>query len=553
MSGPAPDPAPRLDGGRTASAGATDVLVIGGGPVGLSLALLLDRFGIGCVVIERNSGPTEYPKARGCNQRTMELFRQWGIERRLRDRGLPDDAAPFIVAESVTGREYGRGVPDPPDPSLSPAWTCTVTQDVVEAELVGAVRAGTGVRLSYDTMFLSLTDHGSHAETLVAPARGGAPSAWRSRYVVAADGAASPTRAHLRIPMCGPETLAVWANDFWLGDTSLFPKAKETMAFIVAPRSPEGAMSILFTSDAAGRMLSWRPVPVTEDGRAVPEPDHIAIRRIREQVGVPGIEVKLLHRAIWRMSAQVAAVYRHGNTFLAGDAAHRFPPTGGLGMNTGIQDAHNLAWKLAFVLRGQAGDALLDTYETERRPVALSNTEWSVANNARMAELLGAVGDGNADRIAFWLDDMINHYHFAGRSLGFSYGTGALIPDSSTAEPLDSRRYRPTDRPGSRFPHLWLDPGRTRSTLDWFDRSFALVTGAEGEPWKHAAASAAAALDVSLDVHTLPGDGRAHGVRTGPRGASLVRPDGHVAWRCPWLPADPAAQLARAWSAVLAR
>ena len=548
MSAPGPGP-----GDGSTDAGTTEVLIIGGGPVGLSLALLLDRLGIGCVVIERNSGPTDYPKARGCNQRTMELFRQWGIERRLRDRGLPEDAAPFIVAESVTGREYGRGVPDPPDPLLSPSWTCTVTQDLVEAELVAAVRAGTTTRLSHDTVFVSLTDHGSHVETLVAPVGGSTPSAWRSRYVVAADGAASPTRAHLGISMCGPETLAVWANDFWQGDHSLFPKARETMAFIVAPSSPDGMMSILFTSDAAGRMLSWRPVAVTEDGRAVPEPDDVAIRRIREQVGLSGIEVRLLHRAIWRMSAQVAAEYRRGNTVLAGDAAHRFPPTGGLGMNTGIQDAHNLAWKLAFVLRGQAGDALLDTYETERRPVALSNTEWSVVNNARMAELLAAVRDGNPDRIGFWLDDMINHYHFAGRSLGFRYGAGALIPDFSTAEPLDSRHYRPTDRPGSRFPHLWLDAGRTRSTLDWFDRCFALVAGPEGEPWKRAAASAAAAVNADLDVHTLPCDGWAHGVRTGRRGASLVRPDGHVAWRCPWLPADPAAELAAAWSAVLSR
>jgi hypothetical protein len=251
------------------------------------------------------------------------------------------------------------------------------------------------------------------------------------------------------------------------------------------------------------------------------------------------------------MSAQVAQSYRQGRVFLAGDAAHRFPPTGGLGMNTGIQDAHNLAWKLALALRGQVGDGLLDSYETERRPVAVSNTDWSVGNNARMAELFAAIRDGNEDRIGFWLDDMANHYHFAGRSLGFSYPAGAVIPDASTAEQLDSRFYRPTDRPGARYPHVWLDRDYRHSTLDWFERRFVLVTGPLGDAWRDAAATAGARLGLDLDLRRLPEPGHGRGVHTGPRGAALVRPDGHVAWRLPWLPRDPATELHDALTTVL--
>jgi 2-polyprenyl-6-methoxyphenol hydroxylase-like FAD-dependent oxidoreductase len=528
----------------------TDVLIVGGGPVGLSLALQLDRLGVDCVVVESNPGPTGYPKARGCNQRTMELFRTWGIEQPVRERGLAQDAAPFIVAESVAGREYGRGVPERPDTALSPSWTCTVTQDVVESVLLSAVRRGAHVRVLPETTFTGLTDEGTHVATTVESAARGRET-WRSRFVVGADGAASPTREALAVPMCGPETLAVWGNDFWRGDLSDLPQVRETMAFIIAPRTAGAPSSILFTSDAAGRMLSWRAVPVDQAGRAVPESDEEAIARIREQVGLPGLEVELLHRAIWRMSAQVAKSYRRGNVFLAGDAAHRFPPTGGLGMNTGIQDAHNLAWKLAFVLRGRAGEALLDTYEVERRPVAVSNSEWSVGNNARMTELFAAIRDGNEDRIRFWLDDMANHYHFAGRSLGFSYPCGAVIADASTAEPLNSRIYQPTDRPGARYPHLWMDHAWRNSTLDWFERRFVLVTGPMGDPWRDAAAKTAESIGIDVDLRMLPESGEAQGIHTGLRGAALVRPDGHVAWRSPWLPGDPAAELPEALAAVL--
>jgi hypothetical protein len=148
---------------------------------------------------------------------------------------------------------------------------------------------------------------------------------------------------------------------------------------------------------------------------------------------------------------------------------------------------------------------------------------------------------------------MANHYHFAGRSLGFAYETGALIPDASTLDPLDSRIYRPTDRPGARYPHLWLDHTYGHSTLDWFDCHFVLVRGPRGDPWQAAAAQTAETLGIDLQLRVLPEAGVAHGIHTGQRGAALVRPDGHVAWRSPWLPDDPAVELSEAMTKILAR
>lgn len=522
----------------------TEVLIVGGGPVGLSLALLLDRFGVDCILVEKNAGPTDYPKARGCNQRTMELFRQWGIEGNVRARGLGENIAPFIVAESLTGVDYGRGEPERHDPRLSPSWTCMVTQDVVEDELLRAVRRCHHVRLFHSTDFDGLDDAGDHVRVQARSVSTGRPVDWTARFVVGADGAASPTRTQVGIPMVGPETLAVWTNDFWTGDLSRFPRVRTTMAFIIVPETAEVPPSILFTSDAAGRMLSWSPQATDEAGRAQPQDAAATVNAIRRQTGVPDLDVTLIHRAVWRMSAQVAERYRTGNVFLAGDAAHRFPPTGGLGMNTGIQDSHNLAWKLAFVLRGMTGPELLNTYDAERRPVAESNTAWSVGNNTRMAEVFEAVRDGNRDRIDFWLRDMSDHYHIAGRSLGFRYEEGAVIPDGSTPEPMITQSYQPTDRPGGRYPHLWLDRSMRTSTLDWFDRSFTLVVAPMGMEWLEAGAKAAQSAGVPLDVRSLPVTGEASGIHTGLRGATLVRPDGHVAWRMPWLPADPATTLA---------
>jgi putative polyketide hydroxylase/tetracenomycin A2 monooxygenase-dioxygenase len=237
--------------------------------------------------------------------------------------------------------------------------------------------------------------------------------------------------------------------------------------------------------------------------------------------------------------------------FVVGDAAHRFPPTGGFGLNSGVQDAHNLAWKLALVLRGLASERLLDSYDLERRPVAESNADFSTGNFRRFGETEKAIRSGNPDRIRFWLNDMDKHLHSIGQALGFTYDQGAVIPDGTVRTGHDTRVYTPMDRPGSRFPHLWLDPARRQSTLDWFDKEFVVVTGPLGSEWLEAGRSVAGALKLPLGLRMLPTADPGDGFQIGLRGAVLVRPDGHVAWRMPWLPTDPAKELAGALTTLL--
>ncbi|HXM14104.1 MAG TPA: FAD-dependent monooxygenase, partial [Candidatus Eremiobacteraceae bacterium] len=260
---------------------------------------------------------------------------------------------------------------------------------------------------------------------------------------------------------------------------------------------------------------------------------------------------ELINRSVWRMSRQVATEFKRGRVFLVGDSAHRFPPTGGFGLNTGVQDAHNLAWKIAFVLSGWASERLLDSYSTERKPVAESNADFSLGNSFRFPLVAEAIRSGNPDQIAFRINDVDNHLHSIGQGLGFTYESGAVIADDTAPPARDTRHYRPSDRPGSRFPHIWLDLTRRSSTLDWFDKQFALVTGPMGGDWLEAGKRVSAKTRLPLQMQTLPTANPDDGFMLGLRGAVLVRPDGHVAWRMPWPPADPDRELAQALSALL--
>jgi hypothetical protein len=222
--------------------------------------------------------------------------------------------------------------------------------------------------------------------------------------------------------------------------------------------------------------------------------------------------------------------------FLAGDAAHHMPPTGGFGMNTGIQDVHNLAWKLAAVLGGWAGPPLLDTYDQERRPVGRAITEQALMNSASMGRL---EADGRSSTGAFARPEFLNEQ---GMIFGAAYDSDAVVPDGTALPPLANpvTDYVPVARPGSRAPHMWLErDGGRLSTLDLYGQGWTLVAGPAGEPWIGAAGRVAAALGVRIDAHAVAPAGRlgdpegqwAKTHEVDEDGAVLVRPDGHVGWR----------------------
>jgi len=527
-------------------------LIVGGGPVGMAMGLLLERFGVSFAVIERAAGVTDHPKARGCDIRSMELFRQWGIEDRIKARGLPPGADVFAVVDTISGHEFGRTTLEL-NLGQSPSWRCMVSQDVVEEEIFSLLKTAVNGRVWYHTEFLGYEDSSTGITATTRNLQTGEQHKWSADYMIGADGAGSSVRRAAGIEMRGPSTLAVMANEYWKADLSALPRIDATAAYRIMPKLPGEAIWTVLNTNGRDRWLSAGAVGTERDERPGPRTDQEVVELARRQTGIPNLDVKVINRSTWRLSRQVAAVFRAGRVFLIGDAAHRFPPNGGFGMNSGIQDAHNLAWKFKLVFDGAAGKALLDSYDTERRPIAESNADFSHGNQRRFVQTDVALRSGNRDQIDFWIRDTDNHLHSSGQSLGFGYEAGALVPDGTVRQPLQSRWYQPSDRPGGRFPHRWLDLARTQSTLDWFDRDFVLVVGPKADAWLEAAATVAERTGLTLQTRQLDSVHEAEGFAMGLRGAVLVRPDGHVAWRMPWIPSDPVAELGNALGAILSR
>jgi 2-polyprenyl-6-methoxyphenol hydroxylase-like FAD-dependent oxidoreductase len=529
----------------------TSIMIVGGGPVGLAMGLLLDRFGIDAVIVEKSPTTTDHPKSRGCWVRTMEIFRQWGIEQAIRDRGLQDKSDMFVQVESIAGREISRSRPEP-NLGQTPSWKSLVAQDAVEEEIYKVIEHSNLVQVHFSTEFVGFEEVEDGVICEIRSVDTGRTEHWHAKYLLACDGAGSRTRRNAGIEMEGPATLSVILNEYWKGDLSHLPLAREAAGYMVYSNQPgmPPRASILNTN-GKDRWLSLIQIGWEKDERPRPWTDAEMIEIIRTHTGVPDLEVTLLNRSIWRMSRQVAANFRNRRVFLVGDAAHRFPPTGGFGLNSGVQDAHNLAWKLVYVLRGLASEKLLDSYDVERRPVAQSNADFSYGNMIRFRRIDDAVRSGNEDRIRFWVNDLDNHLHSIGQALGFSYEAGAVIPDGTPRGGHLTRVYTPTDRPGGRFPHIWLDMARKHSTLDWFDKDFTVVAGPLGDVWMEAGRDVGEKTGLPINVHKLPNAHDSDGIHMGLRGAVLVRPDGHVAWRMPYIPSDPARELAGALQTVL--
>ncbi|MDN3057010.1 FAD-dependent monooxygenase [Streptomyces sp. SRF1] len=502
------------------------VLVVGGGPVGMSLALLLDRFGVPSLLVERRASTTTHPKARGCHARTMEQFRVWGIEDRIRRAGLPQESDVACWCESLNGPLVAY---TQPAPSVNtPAPRSIVPQDAVEEALDHALSTRPGAQVRRLTELVSFVQDEEGVTARVRSVADGDEFAVRAQYLVGCDGANSRVRGLLGIEMDGPELLHLMANHYYRADVGHLPHVRSAIGFLVRPSDRSRPdVNVLATGPDGDRWLAVQKLEMGEE----PISEERLIELVREYWEIPDLHVERINVMNWRMSAQVAKRFRKGRVFLAGDAAHRFPPAGGNGLNSGVQDVHNLAWKLVMALSHQGGDALLDTYESERRPVAQSNTDFAIRNQERMDTMDEAIRHRHEDPQA-WRDlllDMDNQLHSEGQSMGYVYNDGAIVDDGSFLPPYDSRHYWPTDRPGARFPHFWMDVEKTESSIDWFDTSFVLVCGPDGEGWHQAGEALRADGAVPLEVRKLP-----HllgPVSIGRDGAVLVRPDGHVAWR----------------------
>lgn len=505
------------------------VLITGAGPVGLTAALLLAHHGVRSLVAERHPGTSILPRATGNSVRTMEIFRVLGLETAIRAAEVDVRGLPLLLEMETLNGPVLESVPflsagDPGDPAWpSPTRLSFCAQDVLEPILVSALTRSGRSELRFGTEVTGFAQDPGGVTAGLTDRNTGRCRVVRADYLLAADGAHSPTREALGVGMTGHE-ISTEINVLFEADLSRALGGRRSILYRLRnPWLPHGGL--FRNTDGRNR---WTMFTRSFDGA---RPERIAAI-IRGCAGDPELAVEILATGTWHKAALLADRFGAGRVFLAGDAAHRLTPAGAMGMNTGIQGVHNLAWKLAAVWHGRAGTGLLDTYEAEWRPAARRSVDLSRrldgANLRAASSLLGHV-------------------------LGAAYETGAFVPDGTRAPDVTDpvADYVPTARPGHRAPHYRLPDGSGRSAVDLFDGRFVTLSGSER--WCAAALDAAAAWGVPMSAHLISDPAWAALYQLQPRGAVLVRPDGYVAWRSPATCDDTPGALDTAFAAVLRR
>lgn len=555
------------------------VLVVGAGPTGATAALLLEQQGVETCVVERRPGPQPAPAAHVVNARTFEICRAAGVDMAaVADAAMaPEDAGAVFWVTRLGGRVLGR-LPferqGDDQLALTPTPLRNLSQNRFEPILLDAL-ARAGRTPAWRFQWESCVQDGDAVRSRVRDLARDETREIRSRYLLAADGAGSRVRKSLGITPVGPDRLQSFIMVHFRARLRGLSEIPPGVLFFVCDPAAGGGVFVIHDLDGeATYMCPFDP--------EVESPtDYDAARcatLVREALEDPdALDFEVANVSSWHMTAQVAERYGDGRIFLAGDAAHRFPPTGGLGLNSGVQDAHNLAWKLAAVLEGWAPESLLDSYETERRPVAQSNADQSLSNALRLFEVPATLGitdfsdasrarmedtlasEEGRERLRASVERQAEHFDMPGLQLGFCYATGALVRGPEEAPPpLQVREFTPSGLPGARLPHAWLaDDGGRASLLDRvpLDR-FLLLAGPDGGAWIEAATKLAETPVTGLRLHEvllpdLPRWLATAGI--GADGALLVRPDQHVAWRSATALDPPGPALEQALREILGR
>jgi len=532
----------------------TQVLISGGGLVGLSTAMFLAAHGIPSLVVERLKETSQLPRAAFFHMRTLELFREAGIEPAVREQSerefMPDGQV--VAVESLKGRQLAafianlnEGVAD-----VSPCRRLFLTQPGLEPILRRrAEEGGASVMMGHELSGVVQQDNGVLAT--VKNVETGEEQRIAAQYLVCAEGGHSRLREQLGIAMDGRGIFSRSLTIYFRADLAAYLTGRNlSIIYVVNPtlsgffRLDKNSQRGFFAVNVLGNAMTGENIQ-TDASQDVSEERLIELVRIA--AGVPDLKVEVEGAARWRCTADLAQRYRDGRIFLAGDAVHLMPPTGGFGGNTGVHDAHNLAWKLAMVQNGTAGPALLDTYETERRPIGHFTVEQAYTRYVtRTAPYLGAKD----------YQPVANDFAI---ELGYRYHSPAIVGDDGAQEHLDPRQSRGS--PGFRAPHLWFNSAKGPvSTLDLFGKGFVLLTTPAGKAWSDTAAAIAedfpdlrAHIVGSAELADPRGEfAVAYGIGEG--GASLVRPDGFVAWRSTTPPgADAAEELRRVLGRLLMR
>ena len=502
----------------------TPVLIVGGGLNGLTAAALLAHQGIGCMVVERHADTSIQYKFAGISPRSMEIFRSLGLEAEIRAKRTGDQQGGGIArGKNLADPEIQWGGPAWPDASpYSPTQPATCDQHVLEPILRHcAERLGADIRFSNE--FLSFEEDAAGVHAVIRNRETGKQETVVADYLIAADGAGGTLRETLGIDRSGPGVLQHWMNIIF--DTDLPPEIDGrplTSCFVTD-------LNATITPRPGGRwLLALQYFP--EKGERPEDFDRDRCRELVEKAaGRSGVKADLVDARSWEVAAFVADRFRASRCFLIGDAAHLMPPTGAFGGNSGIHDAHNLAWKLAMVVRGEADAGLLDSYDAERRPVIAATLAQALA---RLQQWFRDPAGRLPPAVA-----IVDDYDVV---FGQRYDAGAFVPEGTPPD----RPFEPfaelSGRPGTRAPHLLVERDEERiSMLDLFGRGFVLLAG-EAE-WRRAAAAVSERQGVPLGCHIVGAGGdvrdpegrwpSAYGV--GSSAAVLVRPDGFVASRWP--------------------
>jgi 2-polyprenyl-6-methoxyphenol hydroxylase-like FAD-dependent oxidoreductase len=487
-----------------ASTGECDVLIVGGSLVGLSAAAFLGHHGVAAQVVEKHAGTSIHPRAGYFHVGTMEAYRRIGLEPAIlevsHEQFGPDGGINLV--ESLAGRELALFVPSI-NAGLEPYSPCKrffITQQSLEP-LLHRRAAELGADLHYRSELVDFVQDASGVTGHVRDLDSGQIRTVRARYMIAADGNRSPIRTALGIGMTGPGWLSDSITIYFKADCTRWLEPRPMGVIYVSNADQRG----FFRFEAGGKRgflvvntLGDLSLPGAKDVAGDVSPER-CIALVRSAIGVPDIAVEIEDVAVWKAVAECAEAYREGRVFIAGDAAHVVPPTGGFGGNTGVQDAANLAWKLAAVLRGEAGEALLDSYEAERRPVGLLTVEQAWTRYIRRVTPEELTPETPALRDELTME------------LGQFYRSAAVVDGRREDEPACLHPDQTHGRAGARVPHAWLDDGR--STLD--------VAAGRSTWLLGPAAPLEQGVRLSPETATRCG--------LGPTGTMLVRPDGFVA------------------------
>ncbi|RKP50323.1 FAD-dependent monooxygenase [Pararobbsia silviterrae] len=585
----------------------TEVLIVGGGATGLTASMLLSASGVRSWLVSKYKHTSSLPKAHLLSIKTMEIFRELGLDARIRQASCPPEHMRYVGwyagmagPSADHGRElarmgaHGRGHDDLHWRAASDIGYANLAQARLEPMLRAEAEARAPGGVHFHHAFVSCVEDANGIVATIVDRETDTPYEVRARYLLVCDGGQT-VGAQLGVHMEGHAAVATTITVHFDADLSHTRGAAGTddvlIRSILNPDTGAPGVLVPMGPHAWGsRSREWVFHMIAAHGDHKQEDDATVVDALRRTLGIGALDLHVHQITRWPLNAVVASRFRIGRAFILGDAAHRMPPSGAHGLNTAVQDSYNLCWKLAAVLRGRAGDALLDSYETERRPVARATVDsayenwqnaWKIAasfgfspkqsaeenwRNLRLQWADGTQGDAARHRAVQGISTALSTYNHLNVNFGYRYASGALLDDGLPARiPLDKDGdFEPGTKPGHSLPHAWLENTRRRYSINELvgRGRFVLIAGERGDAWCDAARRLAREWDLPLDALTIGVHDGDHldfrcewlGHREiGATGAVLVRPDHFIAWRSTDAVDDAYDALARALHQVLSR